>query len=159
MLYIEEIPRTEDAPFYTTDLEDIQTIRSWILENCNTRKRHVISKTRRGSVIAEGIKEVVYYQNGIKVEVNRLIGSHHGMKTFTCKAAAVKHYQDSKKQANLILDNKEQELLALIDSYTNSNKDISLYTCASDDDDQGLDSFIVIETTVNNLCFTRQIYI
>lgn len=110
MLYIEQIPRKESEPFYTTELTDIEDIRAWIRQHCDITKRHVISSARRGPIVAEGIQQILYFgwdpykKHPLKVVANQMKTVHDGFKAFIRPQDATAHYQECKRIAQAKLE-------------------------------------------------------
>lgn len=161
MLYIEQIPRTEDAPFYITDLSDIDQIRQWILQNCDITKRHVISEARRGKVIAEGIQTNLYYgwntigREPNKVSLGKIPAYYLGYKTFTDRESAILHYKDCKKKA-------EKQLAIDAELAENALEDlrkagVNFTEWATAADDYNLESGLRVIVEVEGFCFSKNL--
>lgn len=159
MLYIEQIPRIEGSPFWTTELMDIEAIREWILTNCDTTKPHVISSSRRGPVIAQGISFVGYYGwnygKPIKKVFDRVVTNYSGYKVFTSPEEATSFYKESKLLAEAKLDADELEVNRVLNGL--KEKGINLDATATALDDSGLESNLTISCVVNGFYFGRNI--
>ncbi len=163
MLYIEEIPRKEGSPFYKTDLtlSDIDSIRQWILENCDTSKRHVITEQRLGPVKAEGIQIKIFYgYNSYKNSpystiVDHVKKNHQGFKTFLVESEALQFYKDSLQSANAILDQHEVITRAALKDL--SDKGVNFDAWADASDDTGLQFGLCIDCHVNGFYFSRKL--
>lgn len=163
MLYIEEIPRNESSIFYTTDLtlNEIDEIRSWILENCDTSKRHVISESRRGPVKAEGIQINVYYgYNSFKrkpysVMIDRVKDNYSGYKVFYNEEEALNYYKEAVKLSEEELDRQEKIAMEALNNL--SSKGVNLDAWATVSDDTGLDYGLCVRCSINGFYFSRNI--
>ena len=140
MLYIEQMPRTGDAPFYTTELLEIAEIRQWIMQNCDTTKRHVISEARRGRIIAEGVQVEFYYGWGpawergpLKVPANRVISHYLGYKTFASKEDAITHYKECKRKAEIQLEIDAELAENALEGLRKAGVNLSEWANAADD--------------------------
>ena len=161
MICIEQIPRIENSPFWTTELTDIEAIREWILANCDITKRHVISGSRGGPVIAEGIQLVRYY--GWSGYADRAIGhtfdrcgTHHkSYKLFKTNEEATRYYKDSLAIADSKLDIDEEEVGKVFSQL--KAKGVNLDVFAEANDDSGLECGLCVSCTVNGFYFERKI--
>lgn len=163
MLYIEEIPRKQDTPFYTIDLTlaDIDQIREWILKNCDTSKRHVIVEQRMGSVKAEGIQLKVffgydsYHKKPRSAIVDRMKNNHEGFKTFLVEAEALKYYNDAVKQADKTLDEHEKIARQALEDLADKGVNFDHWATAADD--YNLNSGFCVTCSFNGFYFSRSL--
>ncbi len=161
MLYIEEIPRREDTPFYTIDLTlaDIEQIRAWILSNCDTSKRHVIVEQRRGPVKAEGIQIKVFFgydsynKKPRSAIVDRMKNNHEGFKTFLIESEALQYYKEALKSSTEILDQHEAIARQALEDLANKGVNFDAWADASDD--TGLQCGLCVSCSVNGFSFSR----
>lgn len=161
MLYIEQIPRKEGEPFYTIESDSIEEAQKWCALNCDTSKRHVISKTRLGSVIAEGLQIPAYYgyNSWTKKPIFKTLAmvrtTCEGYKVFQTEGEAMAYYLESKKEAMRTLDNHLAEVEAALIVF--KNKGINFDAWATCSDDQGLESGLGVSCTVNGFYFHKQV--
>jgi len=164
MRYIEQIPRTEDSPFWTTELMDIEAIREWIVANCDITKRHVISSFRGGRVIAEGVQLVRYYgwsfgsRRGAapcSVTLPNDKTHHNGYKLFNSVEDATNYYRDSKVIADSKLDMDEEKVGNVLSQLKADG--VNLDAFAEANDDSGLECGLCVSCTVNGFYFGRRI--
>jgi len=162
MRYIEQIPRTENSPFWTTELMDIEAIREWILANCDITKRHVISSSRGGPVIAEGIKLVRYfgwtydYRPSPRIKTcDHEMATYKGYKVFKTSEEATNYYKGAKVVADAKLGSDEAEVNLLLQQL--KEKGIELDAVGYADDDSGLGAHLCVSCTVNGFHFERKI--
>lgn len=139
MLYIEQIPRTDDAPFYVTELTDIAEIRAWVMENCDITKRHVISESRRGKVIAEGIQIDIFYgwntydSKPCRTCLGKIPSYHLGYKVFLNEKDAATHYKECKRKAEIKLAIDAELAENALNSLRDSGVNFSEWATAADD--------------------------
>lgn len=159
MLYIEQIPRTEDAPFYTTDLSDIPQIRNWIMQNCDITKRHVISESRRGKIIAEGISLELYYgwqyKEPMRFHAARVVKNHMGYKTFTNKEDAIVHYFECKRIAEIQLAIDAELAENSLEGLRKMGINFSEWATAADD--YNLESGLCVSVEIEGFYFKKNI--
>lgn len=161
MLYIEQIPRKEGEPFYTIESDSIKEAQEWCALNCDTSKRHVVSRARLGSVIAEGLALPAYYgynhytKKPIYTVLDRAKAMHQGYKVFQTECEAMAHYLESKKEAMRTLDSHLAEVEAALIVF--QNKGINFDAWATCSDDQGLECGLGVSCTVNGFYFHKQV--
>lgn len=159
MLYIEQMPRTEEAPFYETDLSDIAQIREWIMQNCDTTKRHVISEKRRGKIIAEGISLEFYYgwqyKEPMKTHATKVIKHHIGYKTFTNKEDAITHYKECKRKAEIQLAIDTELAENALKGLREAGVNFSEWATAADD--YNLESGLRVSVEIEGFYFSKNL--
>ena len=161
MLYIEQIPRKEGEPFYTIESDSIKEAQEWCALNCDTSKRHVISKARFGNVIAEGLQIPAYYGHNswtrkpIFKIFDRVRTTCEGYKVFQTEGDAMVHYLESKKEAMRTLDSHLAEVEAAL--IVLEGKGINFDAWATCSDDQGLECGLGVSCTVNGFYFHKQV--
>lgn len=161
MYYIEQIPRREGEPFYTTELDNIKAIQEWCLLNCDTSKRHVITKSRFGGVIAEGLVIPAFYGHNnytnkpFKTTLNCTKNYKDGYKVFNTEDDALLYYLESKKEAMHTLDSHMAEVEATLVAF--KGKGINFDAWATCSDDHGLDCGLGVSCTVNGFYFHKRV--
>ena len=161
MLYIEQIPRKEGEPFYTIESDSIKEAQEWCALNCDTSKRHVISKARFGNFIAEGLQIPAYYgynswtRKPIFKILDRVRTTCEGYKVFQTEGEAMAHYLESKKEAMRTLDSHLAEVEAALIVFKNNGINFDAWATCSDD--QGLECGLGVSCTVNGFYFHKQV--
>ena len=161
MFYIEQIPRTEDATFYTTELIDINQIREWVLNNCDVTKRHVISEARRGRIIAEGIQTTVFYgwnshgrrpNSAILCKIPKY---HLGYKIFLNERDATAHYKECKIKAERQLAIDAELAENSLNSLRDAGVNFSEWATASDN--HNLESGLRVSVEIEGFYFSKNL--
>lgn len=161
MLYIEQIPRKAGEPFYSTESDSTEEAQKWCTLNCDTSKRHVISKARFGNVIAEGLQIPAHHgynswtRKPTFKTLDRVRATCEGYKVFQTEGDAMVHYLESKKEAMRTLDGHLAEVEAAL--IVLEGKGINFDAWATCSDDQGLECGLGVSCTVNGFYFHKQV--
>lgn len=161
MLYIEQMPRGEGEPCYVIESDSIQEAQEWCALNCDISKRHVISKTRLGTVMAEGLQIPAYYGYDKLTKkprfkmLDRSLAYYDGYKVFSNSDAATNYYLEARMEADSIL--KIQAVEAKEALTVLKSQGVNLGAWATCRDDYGLNYGLCVSCTVDGFYFRREI--